>query len=108
MVEKQEDTLKFWIIPIACFAMVGIFFAFSLEHKFNVVMPNAVLEVEEMKNMSCKQIKEKDSRGSYWTPENSALGREMNSNCTDIIKAESKRIRDLEYQESKINSLLQK
>ena len=67
----DEESLRFWIIPIVCIVAVLGIFSVSLEYKVNTVFPNAELERMEIKNMSCDEIIAKDSANDYWTSENS-------------------------------------
>jgi hypothetical protein len=86
----EEDSRKYWIIPIVCFIVIaGIIFPYSLVHKYDVVLPNAAIEREEMKNMTCPQIMAKDSLNNYWNPTNSKIGRDMTAICKELIKKES-------------------
>ena len=77
----DEESLRFWIIPIICIVTVVGIFSISLEYKVNTVFPNAELERLEMQNMSCEEIVAKDSANDYGTPENSAIGREKAASC---------------------------
>ncbi|KKK61207.1 hypothetical protein LCGC14_3016660, partial [marine sediment metagenome] len=45
------------------------------------VLPNAEIELLEIKKMSCTEIKAKNSIGRYWTPENGKIGRAMLDSC---------------------------
>ena len=45
----DEESLRFWIIPIVCIVAVLGIFSVSLEYKVNTVFPNAELERMEIK-----------------------------------------------------------
>lgn len=77
----EEDSLRFWIVPVV-FLIIGFgIFAIVAEYNFNVKMPNAAAELEEMRSMSCDEIKAIDSVGRYWSKENQAFGNEKAESC---------------------------
>lgn len=77
----EEDALRFWIIPIICLVIVMGFFVFSLYYKINTIFPNAELERQEMKEMTCPEILLKDSSNRYWTSENAQIGKAKAVSC---------------------------
>jgi len=79
----NEDSRQFWVIPIVCLVTIVVIFGIVLEYKINTVLPNAAAELDEIKAMSCEQVKSRDSTGSYWTPENGEIARDMVSACKD-------------------------
>ena len=84
----DEDSMRFWIIPILAIIGVAIMFSFSLDHKYNTVIPNAAIELDEIKEMSCIDLTKRNSMGSYWTPQNGKIAREKVDVCKDIAIAE--------------------
>ncbi len=64
-------------------------FPYSIHYQTTVVIPNAIIEIEEMKNMNCDQIIAKNSLNDYWTPQNSKIRREFNDICKDQQKEAS-------------------
>ena len=85
----DEESLRFWIIPIMCMVAVMGIFLVTLEYKINTVFPNAELERLEIQKMSCEEIVAKDSANDYWTPETSAMGREKAAGCSKPKESES-------------------
>jgi len=79
----NEDSRQFWVIPILCLVLAFVIFGALLEYKINTVFPNAAIELDEIKSMSCEQVKSRDSIGSYWTPENGVYARDKVQSCTD-------------------------
>lgn len=79
----KEDSLQFWIIPIICLVIVGVFFIGVLGYQFNVEFPNAEQELDELYKMSCEQIMIKESTDKYWTVDNREFGREKAKNCIE-------------------------
>jgi len=77
----EEDALRFWIIPIICLVVVMGFFAFSLDYKINTIFPNAELERQKIKEMSCPEILLKDAANRYWTSENAQIGKVKALSC---------------------------
>lgn len=70
----EEESLRFWVIPAVCFAIVAIFLAFTLDYRYNVMYPNAIIEREELKTITCPEILEKQKTGKYWSSENARIG----------------------------------
>ena len=85
----DEESLRFWIIPIVCIVAVLGIFSVSLEYKVNTVFPNAELERMEIKNMSCDEITAKDSANDYWTSENSQIGKAKATSCAKPQESQS-------------------
>ena len=85
----NEDSLRFWIIPIISLITIAFIFSFTVDYKINVVLPNAEIERNDMKNMLCPEILIKDSFNNYWSPENSKMGRSMSEVCKELMKPES-------------------
>jgi hypothetical protein len=77
----EEDALRFWIIPIICLVIVMGFFVFSLDYKINTIFPNAELERQKMKEMTCHEILLKDSSNRYWSSENAQIGKSKALSC---------------------------
>ncbi|QLH05837.1 hypothetical protein [Nitrosopumilus ureiphilus] len=105
----EESSLRFWIIPVICLVVVIGIFASVLAYQFNVAMPNAVVEMEELRKMSCDQIKEKNAVNRYWSKTNSEYGNNKAKGCTDaemaIKQAEQKRIDKLLADPNSLESL---
>ncbi len=85
----EEDSLHYWIIPIACMLVIVPIFAFSLDYKVNTIFPNAELERLEMKEMNCAEILLKDSSNDYWTSENAKVGNSKAISCAVPQESES-------------------
>ena len=75
MADQHENL--YWLIPISALVLASIIGASAIEYKINTVLPNAEIELLEIKKMSCTEIKAKNSIGRYWTPENGKIGRAM-------------------------------
>ena len=84
----EENSPQYWIIPIICLISVMAIFSVALEYKVNTVLPNAELERQEIKEMSCPEILAKDSSNDYWTSENSMIGKTKAAGCS--VPKESK------------------
>lgn len=52
-----------------------------MNQQINVVYPNAVEELKELKSMSCSEIKLKNSLGGYWTKSNGEFARDKIDVC---------------------------
>ncbi|MCE9653433.1 MAG: hypothetical protein K8Q89_10345 [Nitrosarchaeum sp.] len=85
-----EDSLHFWIIPIAFLALGVTIFVIIIEYNINVLWPNAATELEEIKKMSCDEIKVKDGNNDYWTRENGKIGKEKADGCVEAELAAKK------------------
>lgn len=89
-----ENSLRFWIIPIVCLIIIlGIIFPYLLYHKTTVIFPNAVIELDEIKKMSCIEITARNSLGSYWTIDNGKIARDKVQDCKDASKALKEQLR---------------
>lgn len=85
----EEDSLHYWIVPIICIvAMIGMF-TVSLDYKVNTIFPNAVLELQEIKEMSCEEISLKDAANDYWTSENALVGNAKALGCNPPKESQS-------------------
>ena len=95
----EEDSLRFWITPIVCLVAVMGGFVVILEYQVNTAFPNAVAELEEMRKMSCDEIKSKNALNRYWSKENGAFGGDKADGCAAaeaaIKKAEKDRLDEL-------------
>jgi len=78
----EESSLHYWIIPIICLISVIAVFSFAIDYKVNTVFPNAELERQEIKKMSCPEILLKDSSNDYWTSENNKIGKVKAISCS--------------------------
>ena len=92
----QEDTRVYWIVPVAALALVLVgLFPFILNHQATTIMPNAQVELQGLKLMSCKEISARDSIGSYWTPKNGKYARDIIQDCKDLALAYKEKLRDI-------------
>lgn len=95
----EEESLRFWIIPIVCIVLVGGLFGFMVVQKINVEIPNSIIEQSQMQAMSCNEIKAKDATGLYASLENSRIGRDKIAACNEadaaLKKAEQDRLTKL-------------
>ncbi|GBH34255.1 hypothetical protein NZNM25_10460 [Nitrosopumilus zosterae] len=62
--------------------IVVAIFSFALDYKINTIFPNAELEREEIKKMSCPEILQKDSSNRYWSSENREIGKAKAAGCS--------------------------
>lgn len=90
----------FWIIPISALILASVIGVGAIEYKVNTLIPLAVIEMDELKSMSCQEIKVRNSIGSYKLPDNGVFAREKVDACTDAEDA----IKELERH--KLNLLL--
>jgi len=91
-----ENSLRFWIIPIvSLIVMMGIIFPYVLYYKDTVVFPNATIELDEIKKMSCKEITARNSIGSYWTPNNGKFARDKVQDCKDVSISLKEQLREI-------------
>lgn len=85
----DEESLRFWIIPIISLISIIFIFSFAVDYKINTVFPNAEIERQEMKSMECPELLVKDSFNDYWNAENGKMGREKVAICKELMKTES-------------------
>lgn len=78
----EENSLHYWIIPIISMIAVVAIFSFSLDYKLNTIFPNAELERQEIKEMSCPEILLKDASNRYWSSENREMGKAKAVSCS--------------------------
>jgi len=71
----------FWYIPLAALSVGIIMTVVVFEHKINTVFPNAEIELYSLKEMSCSEIKARNSIGSYWIPSNGVFARDKVDAC---------------------------
>lgn len=92
----EEDSLRFWIAPILCLVVGMGVFVVVVEYTINTKIPNAVVELEELRKMSCDEIKAKESLNNYWSDENGKFGGDKADSCAAaeaaIKKAEKERL----------------
>jgi hypothetical protein len=83
-------------VPILCLVVAMGVFVVVIEYNINTKIPNAVAELEEMRTMSCEEIKIKDSLNRYWSKENGEYGANKADSCAlaeaAIKKAEKERL----------------
>lgn len=92
----MHNDLKYWLIPIACFVIVGAFiFPYLLHTKYAVVYPNAAIELDELKNMNCEDITLRNGLGSYWTPSNGEFARDKVDDCKKVKEAYLAKLNDI-------------
>ncbi len=91
-----ENSLQFWIIPIiSLIIIVGVIFPYILYYQNTVVYPNATIELDEIKKMSCVEITARNSIGSYWIPDNGKFARDKVQDCKDAAIALKKELRTI-------------
>ena len=91
---EEESALRYWIIPIVCLIIImGIIFPYILYHQTTVIFPNAVIELDKMKKMSCVEITARNSIGSYLTPDNGKFARDKVLDCKDASNALKEQLR---------------
>ena len=77
----EEESLRFWIIPMVCFVVVAMILVVTLDYRFNVMYPNAAIEREQLKTITCEEIFEKQKTGKYWSSDNARIGAEKALAC---------------------------
>jgi hypothetical protein len=85
----MDEESRYWVIPIICIISVGVIMSFAVDYKFNTVFPNAEIEREEMKNMTCPDMLLKASSNHYWSTENKQIGEAKIIGCTETPKSQS-------------------
>ena len=85
---------NFWIIPISALIIGCAIGAGAIEYKVNTVWPNAAIELDELKQMNCQEIKKRNAFGGYWMPDNGKYIREKVSACNNAEHNEIQRIKD--------------
>jgi len=93
----NKDSRNFWIIPIVFLAIGFIIMAFVIDHKINTIYPNAAIELDEIKAMSCDEVNARDSLGSYWTPANGKFARDQIKSCVAAKTAYLDNLREVLY-----------
>ena len=96
----EEDSLRFWIIPIICFVATAGIFVVILDYNYNVKRPNAIIEFAEMEKMNCTEMRSKLGTNLFWSMDNAKFAREMVQACSDAEAAVRKAEQD------KLNKLL--
>lgn len=103
----DEDSRLFWLIPITALIIGFVMFGYMMEIKINNILPNAAIELDEIKSMSCPEIKVKNSIGNYWARENGVFARDKIQTCIDAEdahKAKLKSIRQTGTHQDKIDA----
>ncbi len=104
----EGNSLRFWIIPIVSMVIImGIIFPYVMYYKTTVVFPNAIVELDEIKKMSCKEITARNSLGSYWTPDNGKSARDKVKDCKNAsiaLKEELRIIRNNATHQEKLDA----
>lgn len=72
---------------------MGVIFPYVLYYQNTIVYPNAAIELDEIKKMSCVEITARNSIGSYWTPDNGKFARDKVQDCKDASLALKKELR---------------
>lgn len=85
----MDEESRYWVIPIICIISVGVIMSFAVDYKFNTVFPNAEIEREEMKNITCPDMLLKASSNHYWSTENKKIGEGKIIGCTETPKSQS-------------------
>lgn len=89
------ESFRFWIIPCIALIFVIVILGGLIEYKINTIMPNAEIELQEIKKMSCEQVTARNALGSYWTPKNGAFARDKVKDCIDADKVYKEKLRDI-------------
>jgi len=104
----EEESLRFWIIPIICMvAAMGVIFPFMINHQITIVHPNAAIEIDEIKKMTCEELKTRNALGSYWTSTNGEFARDKVQRCIDAekeYKSQLSKIRQVGTHQEKIDA----
>ena len=66
---------------MVCFVIVAVFLVFTLDYRYNVMYPNAAIEREQLKTITCDEILEKQKTGKYWSSENAKIGADKALAC---------------------------
>lgn len=77
---------RFWIIPIVALVSGSIIGVGAIEYEINTKWPNAAIERDGLKNLSCPEIMLKASLNKFWSPQNGKIGRGMSEICVDQLK----------------------
>ena len=91
----SENSLHFWIIPIIALVMGVAVLGYVLDQKINVIIPNSIVERDELNSMDCPQIKSRHAIGSYWTPSNGEFAREKVKSCLDAEAAYKSNLKEI-------------
>jgi len=86
---------KFWIIPMIALVIGFVIAVGTLEYKFNTAIPNGELELVQLKAMTCHELKERNSKGNYWVPENGKYVRDIIKECIKVEEAELDELRGM-------------
>ena len=101
--------INYWIIPISALIVGCAIAAGSIDHKVNTIWPAAAIEMDEMKSMSCHELRDKNSHAKYWTSDNGKYARDVIKSCEDaeaeIAKLELDRLNLLLADPNSIQSL---
>jgi hypothetical protein len=90
---------KFWIIPLIAFIIGGMMGAQGIYMKYTISIPNGIIELEEIKEMNCIEITQRNSLGSYWTPSNGKFARAIVDNCKVLATDERTILNAVSYDE---------
>lgn len=77
-----ESSFHYWVVPIICIIVGMLIFSYIVDYKVNTIFPNAELERQEMKELSCPEILIKDHTNDYWTSENREIGKNKAIGCS--------------------------
>lgn len=105
MADRYEKL--FWIIPLSALVLASIIGAGAIEYKINTILPNAEIELLELKKMSCPEIKARNAFGSFDIPSNGEFAREKIDSCKEadlLYKAKLKNILRSGTHEDKIKA----
>ena len=85
----DENSRNYWIVPIMALAIGCIIGVGGIEFKVNTVWPAAITEMDELKKMTCEELKIKNSQNRYWTPDNGKYARTLVDACPSEKKESS-------------------
>lgn len=85
----EEESLRFWIIPMICIVVGAAFFSWSLDYRYNTSFPNAELERQEIEDMDCSEIAKNESKSHYWSTDNAELAKSKFLICNPPKQVES-------------------
>lgn len=91
----EEESLRYWIIPIVCFVSFGLIFTGMMIYKVDTQFPNAEIELNELEDMSCDDLSLRNALGSYWTPNNGQFARDKVNDCKDAKESYQKHLGDV-------------
>lgn len=93
MVDRHEKL--YWIIPITALIIGTMMGVVAIEYKINTILPNAEIELYEIKSMSCTEITARNSIGSYQIPDNRSFADKKVDTCSEAKKTYKSDLKDI-------------